>query len=294
MDNLIYNKLSNNCKLESEEFEYLLKLETPLSYSNLGYCYMNGINVDKNINKAVELYKKGIELGDSHSMNRLGNYYRNIENYEKAIELYNKSIELGNYKALNNLSNYYLYIEKNKQKGLELLQKGVDVGDSSSICNMGYYYYEEKDYDKEIYFYTIAANLEHPRSMYNLGACFYRKQQYEKAIEWLVKAAEFGDSNSILILSDFYTLNQISDEIYETIYNKFKSKYILPDGVREPEPKKKLKNVYNSLDDDCPICYDKLIGTNSMIVVLICGHIYHKNCIKNQLKCPYCKETIIE
>ncbi len=194
MDVLIYNKLKCGCKLESEEFEYLLKLGTPSSYSNLGYCYY--------------------------------------------------------------------FFEKNNEKAMEWFQKSAELG--------------------------------HSIAMYNLGVLYHDKKDYENAIYWYEKSAELGDNNAIGDLSEMYSINKISDEIYETIYNKFKSKYILPDGVREPEPKKKLKNVYNSLDDDCPICYDKLIGTNSMIVVLICGHIYHKNCIKNQLKCPYCKETIIE
>lgn len=51
----------------------------------------------------------------------------------------------------------------------------------------------------------------------------------------------------------------------------------------------KLKKVYGSLDDDCVICYEPLIGTQSGISILICGHLFHAKCCKMTSKCPLCR-----
>ncbi len=226
MDIKIFDKLFNDCKkLEQEEFEYLLKLKTPLSYNNLGYCYMVGINTNKNRKKAIKLFKDGVKLGDSYSMCNLANIYYDNNNYEKAKQFYEKSIEMGNIYA-----------------------------------------------------------------MQGLGNCYYDKENYEKAIELYEKSANLGITYSMQLISNLYKNNEISDTKYEIIYNNFKSKYTIPFDIQKP--KKRLTTLYNSLSDDCLICYDKLIGTKHSVIILTCGHIYHKDCIQNQLKCPYCREII--
>jgi len=45
--------------------------------------------------------------------------------------------------------------------------------------------------------------------------------------------------------------------------------------------------------DECSICYEEL---NENIIVLICGHSYHNECINKWIiekkNCPYCREQI--
>ena len=48
-----------------------------------------------NIEKAKEIYTKGIELGSGYSAGQLGDIYREEGNIEKAKEIYTKGIELG-------------------------------------------------------------------------------------------------------------------------------------------------------------------------------------------------------
>ena len=59
---------------------------------------------------------------------------------------------------------------------------------------------------------------------------------------------------------------------------------------------KKNKHICFNIEDDCPICLDKL--KNNTIINLKCGHVIHDNCynqlIKNSYKCPLCFKTILD
>ena len=59
--------------------------------------YQHGKGVEQNYNKARELYKKAVDLGNSTAMYNLGHMYHYGEgveqNYNKACELYKKAAE---------------------------------------------------------------------------------------------------------------------------------------------------------------------------------------------------------
>ena len=50
-------------------------------------------------------------------------------------------------------------------------------------------------------------------------------------------------------------------------------------------------------DDVCSICFDKLVKTNNIVIILPCGHFYHNDCIMEWLKvgnkCPLGRCPII-
>jgi TPR repeat protein len=85
-----------------------------------------GKSCEKNLDLAIELYKKGIELGISEASYNLAIEYRNQQNFEKAFEYYEKANELdSNYEEFTIAKCYYygIGIEKNKNKAFELLKK---------------------------------------------------------------------------------------------------------------------------------------------------------------------------
>lgn len=79
--------------------------------ANLAYEYY----LDGNINKAIELYSKGVKLKDSHQLAMmnydLGYMYHLKNNDDLAIKLYHKSLEIDPYYiyALQELAKYYYY-----------------------------------------------------------------------------------------------------------------------------------------------------------------------------------------
>ena len=75
------------------------------SLNELGYMYEHGLGMERNIEKAIELYKKAIQKDHRDAMYNLASMYdygEGVEhNYKKAIKLYKKGIELGDSDAIN-------------------------------------------------------------------------------------------------------------------------------------------------------------------------------------------------
>lgn len=75
----------------------------------LGKCYENADGVNKDDNKAVELYMISAENGHAPAQNTLGNCYKNgyvvKQDYAKAREWYTKAANQGNEYALESLVN---------------------------------------------------------------------------------------------------------------------------------------------------------------------------------------------
>ena len=69
-------------------------------YRHIGAMYHYGYGVNQNYNKAVELYQKACDLGDSGAFNNLGVMYKNgfgvNQDKQKALQLYKKACDLGN------------------------------------------------------------------------------------------------------------------------------------------------------------------------------------------------------
>src|SRR5207247_8580926 len=92
--------------------------------------YENGIRVEKDIEKAVELYKRAVEQGNAAAQYNLGYCYQNGIGVEKdagmAVQLYHQAAEQGNAAAEYNLGRCYQYatgVEKDGQKAVEWYQK---------------------------------------------------------------------------------------------------------------------------------------------------------------------------
>ena len=66
---------------------------------NLGYCFDKGEGVEQNSTKAVELYTKAAEKGNSAAMFNLGHIFEMGEGVEqnlaKAVEWYTKAQDAG-------------------------------------------------------------------------------------------------------------------------------------------------------------------------------------------------------
>ena len=104
----------------------------------LGYCYLNGINVKRDYNKAVECFRKAVDNGNTSAEYLLGLCY------------------------LNGESGYY-----NEEEGMKLLQKVADQGDTWALYDMGQYYIGDDTRDITDYLLSdLQLNSEH-----GIGQC---------------------------------------------------------------------------------------------------------------------------
>lgn len=126
------------------------------SISMLGAIYENGFGVDTDLNKAIDLYKEGINMNNSSCMSSLADIYMKKSEHEKedqeirkyrnmAIRLYERAIDLDDSYAADVLSAIYSgesypypkdKPEVNKSKAFELqLVECVMTGNPASIIH---------------------------------------------------------------------------------------------------------------------------------------------------------------
>ena len=94
-------------------YEYALEQGCELCYYHLGICYEFGRGTDENIEKALEMYRRGasLEVDKANCLCKLGNYYYKNNEPEKATEYYKQAAELGNQRALLNIAIAYFESE---------------------------------------------------------------------------------------------------------------------------------------------------------------------------------------
>lgn len=75
---------------------------------------------------AIEYYQKAIKLNHPKAMIKLGNIYRDNNNYDKALKLYHQAIELNNFDAAAELGFMYLKgygVKRDSHEAIELFER---------------------------------------------------------------------------------------------------------------------------------------------------------------------------
>lgn len=95
-------KVDEKEECENEAFKWFEKAfniqKTNATINNYGICFLKGIGVKKNIEKAIEIFTYGISQNNPNSLYHLAFIYEEIDP-KKSLELYKKSSELGNMDA---------------------------------------------------------------------------------------------------------------------------------------------------------------------------------------------------
>lgn len=106
---------------------------------NLALNYYEGSGVEKNFEKAFNLFKS---VGDSDSLYMIGEMYyygEHVEkDYTKAIQYYKRAYKMGDVDAASKLGYIYMMgkgVPIDEEKAVEYYQKGVDGGNSSRKLN---------------------------------------------------------------------------------------------------------------------------------------------------------------
>ena len=145
--------------------------------------YRQGDGVEKNVEKALELYKIAADGGNVACMTNVGLFYSLEDSgiprdIDKAIEYFEKAAERGSEKGLYNLED--LYKEKYPEN------------------------YQEHYFTK----LSIWARSNYPMIWTELGLAYCNGAgvacNLKKGIEYLKKAADFGDQRGSYILSEHY------------------------------------------------------------------------------------------
>lgn len=128
------------------------------------YFYYN-----KNNNKCVEYFLKGVELGDDKSMLNLGNYYEHFEDDKQLAEKYFLlAAEKNNLNALAILGMRYRY-EDNNILSEKYLLKAIELNSLDSFYTLINFYNEDLKYSKIKNLVKKYSNLVTPESISGLS-----------------------------------------------------------------------------------------------------------------------------
>ena len=152
----------------------------PIVYHKLGYLYMNGLGVEKNVDFALELYEKGTAFSQLGCLYNLGTYYVKQGDYITAKDYFEKAVETGLPLGYYGLG--YIYatdsqdVGKDLDKAYELFDKAIETGDIEAMFSVGK-------------FLNIAGETDEIQA---------------KGLDILIKASDAGYSEACSIVGDAY------------------------------------------------------------------------------------------
>ncbi|MBR5160986.1 MAG: rhomboid family intramembrane serine protease [Thermoguttaceae bacterium] len=124
---------SNPTKLDQESIGSAL--------TELGVCYFNGnseLKVERDVNAAIGFFNKAIQFNNPVAIYNLAFCYLNgigvEQSDEKALELLKKGAELGDAASQCDYARLLLYKMENQKEGLEWLKKACENGSQSARC----------------------------------------------------------------------------------------------------------------------------------------------------------------
>ena len=168
-------------------------------YHQLGYMYENGYGTTKDYNKAMQCYKKSVELGNSNANREIGYMYYFghgvYKSKDKAKEYFAKCYDRVD---CEKIISYFEHIEK--------------YNDSGAYFNLGLCYAEGKgvmqDYEKARYYYQKAADMGNKSACNNLAIMYENGRggykSFSMAVSYYKKAADMGNATACNNLGQCY------------------------------------------------------------------------------------------
>lgn len=209
-----------NERICRECYEYGYLWGDARSAEKLGVLYELGEFVEKDIDKAIGLYKEAIEKGNEHAYFSLGDLYINLENYYSARECLEKAIEADDYSyiLLGNIYEDGLGVKQDHEKAREYYEKAYESGLTDAAHYLGRLYLlgngVSEDIDKAREYFEEAVNGGMTSSNYGLGSIYihYAEQginvddNLKRGIEALDKAPEDLHDRTYQMLGIAYKL----------------------------------------------------------------------------------------
>ncbi|MCQ2969406.1 MAG: sel1 repeat family protein, partial [Clostridium sp.] len=164
------------------------------AYYIVGKSYLEGIFYDINYEKAFKYLMKGYEACDLNCLESLADMYLNglyvEKDKNKALELYNLSIDYGSFQLYFKVGK--IYEEENlMEQAISFYKQGHEFGDLRCTQRLGVIYYNgegvSRDLNKSIEYMQVAAKNNAPHAMYVLGVTYLRLNKFKEKTEEIAK-----------------------------------------------------------------------------------------------------------
>jgi len=152
---MLTNRVECNFNMAWEYLNKAISLGSIAALNTMGNCYKDGNtpNRVKDINKALEYYKRASEYGYVYAFNNIGLIFEEAKRLEEALKYFKISADLFNSWALNKVGEYY--IENNDLKtAYYYFKKAIDcpINERSkkAYYNLAKYYYSKGNEELKI------------------------------------------------------------------------------------------------------------------------------------------------
>jgi len=173
--------------------------------SQLGWKYINGSGVPKNIFQGLKFYDKACRLNYGNACGSLGFHYWDgkiiTQDYKKAVKFYKRACDLNNGMGCSNLGAVYGVghgVPKDFIKELKFYLKGCRLKEGTACDKVGYMYWKgthiPQDYNKAASFYKKSCDLNSEMGCFNLGAIYHQGNGVPKNLKMTKKYYEKGCS----------------------------------------------------------------------------------------------------
>ncbi|MBA3446079.1 MAG: caspase family protein [Pseudaminobacter sp.] len=194
-------------------------------YHNMGNLYRKGLGVEKDLEKAFELYMYAAERGHPEDQSNIGVMYMQgsgvAEDYKLALEWLTKASEQNWATAHDKIGLLYLNgwgVEKDTAKAFEEFGKGANLGNAPAMVNYANSFRKgvgtDQNFKKAYRLYMQAANLGATPAFVNLGVLSAEGKGTEKDLSeaafWFTLASRDGNEEAQKKLQAIN--GQLSDE----------------------------------------------------------------------------------
>lgn len=202
----------------------------------LGYEYLRGIYLEKDISKSIYWLERAIKNGSKEANIYLGEIYSNANEFSydlpKAISHFEEAANGSKLSPLA-LFNLGLIYQSNDiefggiSKAINYYKRSSDLGDISASYNLALIYQNNKKYKDikiSIELYKLSISGGHKRALNNLGTIFLTEDGYENlelAYQLFKKSHDAGNYYSAYYLGVMYDRGLFVD------MDKDKAKYFL-------------------------------------------------------------------
>lgn len=219
-----------------------------------------GVTADKK--QAAEYYKKAYKKGikSDETINRIGNYYNDEENYSEALKWWHIGEENNYPLCISNLGWAYRYgkgVDENYQIAADYFKRSIEAGSNSGYPekNLGDIYFKggfNVTADKKLaikwYKKAYEKNFHSNESINRIGKYYNGKKNYSEALKWWNIGADNNYHKCLENLGNFYYFGNGADKDYKKAVEYFKR--AIAAGSTNGYPEKNLGDIYlNGLSD---------------------------------------------
>ncbi|WP_020683701.1 tetratricopeptide repeat protein [Marinobacterium rhizophilum] len=224
-----------------DALEPLSKEGVPDALNMLGQMYENGWGVNKDLDKAAALFKRGANQGHLESVNGLRRL-KNLE-YRKELETVQKNAEAGDATAQNRLGEMYEFgygIERDPSMAYSWYLRAAEQKLVAAQHNIGRCYNfgtgVEQNFTEAELWYREAAKQGHMDAMFFLGTLYSNDHGLDHSTDtnviayaWMHNSAQLGNATAAAIEKRLLMkLDETQTQAAKTLAEKYLDQYVRP------------------------------------------------------------------